>query len=637
MNEFIEQFLVECRDLVEQASDDLLALEDRPGDQDRLDSAFRAFHTLKGAAGIVDFGAMEVALHAAEDALSAVRAEAVRAEKERLTTVLVGDCLATLDQVVQWLDAMQASGEPPSDAKAAADAIIARFAARPDGPVPAATPAKTVPPQAAADAVRDEVVAAQLALLADPAATESPGHIASAGRVAVNLLLNAGRPEEAERLRQSLARPEAATAVLIGALESLQAASVGTGTTDVEAAPLAPIREAVEPAARGLRVEIERVDALVSLTGELTVAKNALAHAVSLAREGADPATLALVLKDQHAVLERLITELQRSVLNIRVLPLRHVFQRFPRLVREMVVSLGKPARLVTEGDATEADKAIVEHLFEPLLHVMRNALDHGVESPAARAAAGKPPSATIRLRADRQGDRVVVEVADDGGGVDTDRIRAVALDRGVVTATELSELSEQGVIDLIFAPGFSTAEAVSSLSGRGVGMDAVRSAVTRLGGQVAVTSRLGEGTTVRFELPFTVMMSAVVTVEAGGQLFGLPMDAVLETVRLPREAVTPIGAARAFVMRGRTIPLIDMTDVLGYDLGAARSGDAKVVVVTVDGQIGALEVDRLGGRMDVMLKPMDGLLAGTPGIAGTTLLGDGRVLIVLDLATLLL
>ncbi|MGH6963352.1 MAG: chemotaxis protein CheA [Phenylobacterium sp.] len=632
MNEFIEQFLVECRELVEQATADLLALEDRPEDRERLDSGFRAFHTLKGAAGIVEFADMEAALHAAEDVLSAVRSGA-----EPLTPTLIGDCLSCLDQVVQWLDAMEVSGEPPSDARAASDAIVARFASRttspPRGPAEIGGPA----PEAGRSGLDDKaeaLLAAQVALLADPTAEPSPGRAASAGVVAVNLLLHAGRAEEAGRLRHVLARAVAAqdSRAVQDALRSLQA-----GALIAEPAAAAPIGEPAEPAARGLRVDIERVDALVSLTGELTVAKNALGHAAGLARDGVDPASLAVVLKDQHAVLDRLVTELQRSVLNIRVLPLRHVFQRFPRLVREMVVSLGKPARLVTQGDATEADKAIVENLFEPLLHVMRNALDHGIESPEARAAAGKPPSATISLRASQQGDRVVVEVADDGGGVDLDRVRAVAVERGIVSAAGAAELSDQGVVDLIFAPGFTTAGAVSSLSGRGVGMDAVRSAVARLGGHVAVASRPGEGTTVRFVLPFTVMMNAVMTVEVGGQLFGIPMEGVSETLRLPREEIAPIGATRAFVLRERTIPLIELAEVLGADPRAASSGDARVVVVEAGGQIGALEVDRVGERMDVMLKPMDGLLAGTPGIAGTTLLGDGRVLIVLDLMTLLL
>jgi two-component system chemotaxis sensor kinase CheA len=631
VNEFIEQFLVECRELVEQATDDLLALEHRPDDRERLDSAFRAFHTLKGAAGIVDFAAMETAIHAVEDVLSVVRSGG-----EPLTPILVGDCLTCLDKVVQWLDVMQATGEPPTDAGPAAQVIVARFASRTPSEIVAA-PEITNPgpaPEVVASGlgpVAQQVLAAQLALLADPTSGATPGRTVSAGRVAVNLLVNAGRLEEAARLRERLERPEDAgdPGVTQRTLQALY-----DGVADAPTRTSTP--EAPEATARGLRVDVERIDTLVKLTGELTVAKNALAHAAALAREGAD-AALASVLKDQYAVLDRLVAELQRAVLSIRVLPLRHVFQRFPRLVREMVVTLGKPARLVTEGDSTEADKTIVEGLFEPLLHVLRNALDHGIESAADRTQAGKPASATIHLRAVRHGDRVVIEVEDDGAGVDLDRVRAVALQRGLLGAAALAELSDQAILELILAPGFSTAEAVTSLSGRGVGMDAVKNAVARLGGDVTLSSRPGHGTTVRFVLPFTLMMSRVMTVEAAGQLYGIPMDAVLETVHVPRDALTAVGAARAFVLRDRTIPLIVLSDVLADEGQVEAEEEARVVVVTAAGHIAGIEVDRFGQRLDVMLKPMEGLLTGAPGVAGTTLLGDGRVLVVLDLASLLL
>lgn len=631
MNEFLEQFLIESRELVDQATDDLLGLEERPHDRERLDSAFRAFHTLKGAAGIVEFTAMGVALHAAEDVLSAVRAGA-----EPVNSALISDCLSCLDQVVQWLDAMQIDGEPPADAGPAAEAIVARFGRKAPDTGVASTVADPVARDlgAAVAGVSDDALAlllAQADLLRDASAPSSPGRTGAAGRVAVNVLRNAGRTAEADALHHALATPEADADFTLSAIESVLAGEPLTIFDD-----LGVVRGVAEPAARALRVDVERIDALVNLTGELTVAKNALAHAAAKAREGADVALLADMLKTQHAVLDRLVGELQRSVLNIRVLPLRHVFQRFPRLVREMVVSLGKPAHLVTEGEATEADKSIVESLFDPLLHVMRNALDHGIESAEQRAAGGKPASATIVLRAARDGEHVVVEVEDDGGGVDLAKVRQVAARRGVATLETLAALSEAEVVDLIFAPGFSTASEVTSVSGRGVGMDAVRTAVERLGGRVSIESRPGQGTHVRFLLPFTVIMSRVMTVEAGGQVFGVPMEAVIETVRIPRGEILPVGAAKAFVRRGRTIPLIDLAGALGQPQPPADPAEVNVVIASAGGQIGGLQVERLGERLDIMLKPLDGLLAGTPGVAGATLLGDGRVLIVLDLQELL-
>jgi two-component system chemotaxis sensor kinase CheA len=351
-------------------------------------------------------------------------------------------------------------------------------------------------------------------------------------------------------------------------------------------------------------------------------------------------------LKDQHALLDRLVAELQRSVLGIRVLPLHHVFQNFPRLVREMAQDLGKSVRLVVEGQATEADKATVEALFEPLLHVMRNALDHGVEPTEERIAAGKSPSATVQLRATREGDKVIVEVTDDGRGIDARKIRQRAARLGLASETALAEMTDQAVIELIFSPGFSTAASVTSVSGRGVGMDAVRTAVMRLGGRVTVTSQAGAGTSVRIILPFAVMLLRVMTVDVSGQTFGIPIETVIETARVPRDQIRRLGAARVFVQRERTVPLVRLGEVLGLSESACLDADARIVVVSVSGQngtghdtieqTGALEVDVLGERIDVMLKPMEGLLAGVRGFAGTALLGDGRVLIVLDLAELL-
>jgi two-component system chemotaxis sensor kinase CheA len=301
-----------------------------------------------------------------------------------------------------------------------------------------------------------------------------------------------------------------------------------------------------------------------------------------------------------------------------------------------MAVSLDKPTSLVTEGDDTEADKVIVEMLFEPLLHIVRNAMDHGIEPTTARAAAGKPVVATIRLRAYRQTEHVVVEISDDGCGIDVARVRAVAAERRIAGEDVLAAMSDADITDLIFAPGFSTASTVTDLSGRGVGMDAVRTAVERIGGRVSIESALGLGSTVRFVLPFSIMMTRVMTVEAGGQMFGIPLDAVVETVRVPRTHVRAIGGSAAFVLHNRTVPLVDLAASLGTRRTAGSQPEAIVVVTTIAGEPGGLEVDRLGERFDAVLKPVDGLLAGMAGIAGTTLLGDGRVLLVLDLQEIL-
>jgi two-component system chemotaxis sensor kinase CheA len=388
-------------------------------------------------------------------------------------------------------------------------------------------------------------------------------------------------------------------------------------------------------ASRVLRVDAARIDTLVNLTGELTVVKNAYAHIAALAQSGDEQKDILANLRRQQALFDRLVGELQRAVLQIRVLPLRQVFQRFPRQVREISTNLGKPVKFVTEGDDTEADATIVESLFEPLLHVIRNAIDHGIEAPARRDERGKPPTAAITLRARRHMENVIVEVEDDGGGIDIDRVREVAIARNVLSSEVVAKMADAEVVKLIFAPGFSTASEVTGLSGRGVGMDSVKAAVERVGGNVTVDSRPGRGTTIRLTLPFTVMMTRVMTVEAAGQVFGFPLDTVVETAAVAREHLVSIGLGRAFVLRDRTVPLVDLAASLGLARSAQSGGDAKVVVTSAAGQLGGIEVDRLGERMDVMLKPMDGLLKNMRGVAGTTLLGDGRVLIVLDVQEL--
>lgn len=627
MNEFVEQFLIEGRELVSQGNDDLLALEEHPDDRERLDGAFRAFHTLKGAAGIVDFDAMARALHAAEDVLSAVRSNSAP-----ITPALIDMCLASLDQVSAWIDQMQATGELPPGADGQADDLVRRFSTLATADKTSATsdgqaqPGKRSSDAGAFSAIGRELLEAQKLMLSVPAPEGAAGRLESAGRVAANVLRHHGGSLDATDFEGPLQ-----SSLIAGDAEAMIEAidRILEGLSDRPTA--LPGTLAPQAAETTLRVDVERIDSLVRLTGELLIAKNAVGHSAERAQDEVDPRGLAVALKNQHLLLDRLVGELQRSVFSLRVLPLQHAFQRFPRLVREMATSLGKPARLMIEGATTEADKTIVEAISEPLLHILRNGLDHGVESASERVALGKPATATIRLRAARQSDHVVIEVEDDGRGIDAARIREVARQRNVATETALEAMTDAEAIDLIFAPGFSTAGEVTALSGRGVGMDVVRTTIERLGGRVSVSSQLQRGTTVRLALPFTVMMTKVLTVEVAGQVFGVPIEAVVETVRIGRDAISPIGAARAMVLRGRTIPVIDLAEALGQQ--ARRSDtDANVLVVGVGGQLGGLEVDRLGARMDVMLKPPEGLLAGIPGIDGTTLLGDGRVLIVLDL-----
>jgi two-component system chemotaxis sensor kinase CheA len=476
----------------------------------------------------------------------------------------------------------------------------------------------------------EALLEAQLQLLESAEDAHQHGRVASAGLVAANVLRHIGRSSEADAIASA-----AAVAIAESRLEPLleAIAAAARGAPPAGAADVATSTARRPEARQTIRVTAERIDALVRLTGELIVGNNAIGHAVRVAEQ--EGSSLAVTLKNQHAALNRLVAELQRAVVGMRVLPLSVAFRRFPRLVREMSAELKKPANLVLDGEDTEADKAIVESLVEPLVHLLRNALDHGVEDAASRAAAGKPDVATIHLRAFREGEHVVVEVTDDGAGIDVAKVKQVARERSLAAAGDLAVMTDEQALDLVFLPGFSTAKTVTELSGRGVGMDAVRTAVGRLGGQVDVRSAAGKGTTVRITLPFSVLVTQVMTVEAGGQLFGIPLDAIVETLRVEQDRIFPVGAAHAIVLRNRTIPLVRLADVLTRRSKHERDDAGPIVIARFDGELGAVQVDRIGERMDVILKPLEGLLSGVPGVAGSTLLGDGSVLLVLDLGEL--
>jgi two-component system chemotaxis sensor kinase CheA len=384
-------------------------------------------------------------------------------------------------------------------------------------------------------------------------------------------------------------------------------------------------------------VDEAKIDALVDLAGEFLVAKNGFAHLAKRVEDELAGQGLARAVRRQHDVIDRLSSELHAAVLQLRLVPVAQVFRPFPRLVRDMSQQLEKSVTMVTEGETTESDKTIVDSLFEPLMHLVRNALDHGIETPQERREAGKPPGATLTLRAARTGDRFVIDVIDDGRGIDPAVVRRKAEEKGLLTAAELEVLSDEDAVDLIFSAGFSTADKVSNISGRGVGMDVVRTTIERIGGRVSLKSRVGAGTTVSLDLPMNMALLQIMVVEAGGHVFGIPMDAVTETVRLTPDRISRIKNNDGFVLRDRVVPICSLAELMNLPAKKKAEADVRLVVAAeMGGRTAAIEVDAIRDRLEIVLKPMHGLLSGARGYAGTTLLGDGTVLLVLDLKEIL-
>ncbi len=382
-----------------------------------------------------------------------------------------------------------------------------------------------------------------------------------------------------------------------------------------------------------LKVGQEKVDRLMDLIGEMVVAKNSLPYLAQRAETVFGQRELAREIKAQYTVINRIAEDMQHAIMQVRMLPVGAVFQRFGRLVRDISRKLGKEVQLVIEGEETEADKNVIEPLADPLIHILRNSLDHGIETPEVRRAAGKPIAGTIRIQARQESDRVIIEISDDGAGVNAARVRAKAVERGLIPADRAASLSDHDAVQLIFLPGFSTAEAISDLSGRGVGMDVVRTAVERINGGVELSSVQGKGTTIRLSLPLSMAVTNVMVVESAGRRFGVPMDLIVETVRVHGDDIHSFKQARTTVLRGRIVPLRALNDLLALDTAPRLNaeGELAVLVVRIGTEPVGLLVDQFNGASDIILKPLEGVLAGLTGFAGTALMGDGGVLMVLN------
>jgi two-component system chemotaxis sensor kinase CheA len=384
---------------------------------------------------------------------------------------------------------------------------------------------------------------------------------------------------------------------------------------------------------KSLKVDQTKIDRLMNLIGEMVVSKNALPYLAQRAEDQFGVRELSREIKSQYSVINRIAEEMQDAIMQVRMMPVSFVFQRFPRLVRDISHKLGKEVQLVLEGEETEADKNIIESLADPLIHIVRNSLDHGLETPEARLAKGKPAMGTLTIRAVQEGDQVLIEIIDDGKGIDPNIIKRKAYEKGVIDEATMERITDREAINLVFAAGFSTADVVSDLSGRGVGMDVVRTAVDKVNGTIQLESETGKGTHIRISLPLSMAVTKVMIVESDKQIFGVPMDHVMETVRVPNSAIRTIKRTKTTVLRGKIVPLKTLNTMLGLSAQPKANADDEmaVLVVKINGDAVGLIVDQFRETIDIIQKPLGGVLSGLSAYSGSALMGDGSVLMVLN------
>ncbi len=605
MDEILKEFLIESHENLDRLDRDLVALEKDPHDKETLGSVFRTIHTLKGSSGFLGFGKLEAVAHVGENLLSKLRDGVYVINPE-----IAGALLSTVDAVRIMLGEIELDGEPADRDYSALIDLLARLNDGGSGPVAAVVPAAAV----TAPAVVVSVVTSP---------TEEP----TAESVAVEIGVTKTVPVSAPAVP-----PEAA--------EVPPAVSVAVAVAILPKEPEAPkpivpeVGEIRGSAASdsSIRVDVGLLDKLMNLVGELVLARN---QVLQFTGQCADSAFLATSQR-----LNLITTELQGSVMKTRMQPIGNVWSKLPRVVRDLATGCGKEVRIEMEGKETELDKTIIEAIKDPLTHIVRNSVDHGIESPATRLERNKPAEGCLKMRAYHEGGQVNIEITDDGGGIDFERVKQKAINRGLITAEHALRMTDHESLHLIFLPGFSTAEKITNVSGRGVGMDVVKTNIEKIGGTVDLQSQLGSGTTLKIKIPLTLAIIPALIVTSGGDRFAIPQVSLLELVRLEgaeaRKQIEFIHGAPVYRLRGQLLPLaylnreLKLTDET--DPSAALSSEiVNIVVLQADGHPFGLVVDEINDTEEIVVKPLGKQLKGVASFAGATIMGDGRVALILD------
>ena len=600
-------FILEAQEILDRLGEQLVTLEQAPHDSDQLNAVFRGFHTLKGGAGFLAIHPMVELCHAAEETLGMARAG--KAE-------LLAHHFDAAQQSLDWLQAMLdavSSGTEPEHAPAA---LIAQFDVGAAPVIAAAQPVAA--PAGDSDLISEDEFEA---LLNELHGSGTPGAQPIAAAKPGDDLID---EDEFEALLDKLHGGAAPGAVAVQAIPAAPKPKPA-------AAPAAPARPAAGAAKPGaakaaepehtVRVDTKRLDAIVNLIGELVLARNRLK-------------TLRMRLKDEEldravSTLDIATARLQSAVMRTRMQPVGKVFSRFPKVARDVARSLQKEVDLELIGADTELDRNLVEALADPLVHLVRNAIDHGVESPELREAQGKPRMGRVRLSAQQEGDYVSIEVQDDGAGIDPERLRAKARDKGLLDPEAAARLSSEECLHLVFLPGFSTKQEVTDISGRGVGMDVVQSRIRELSGQIQIQSELGRGSRFLIRVPLTLAILPTLLVQAGEDVYALPLARVMEVLHAPATSLGWFDGRAVLDRKSHTLALLDLRQWLG--ITPAPSTLLTIVVLQMGEARFGLVVDQVRGREEVVIKPLPRALRGLNGYAGATLIGDGRMALILD------
>lgn len=592
--ELLGDFILESREHLNSIEQNVLKLEQDSGDAEAIHASFRAFHTIKGLAGFLELGAVQEVAHEVETVL-----DLARNRKLEIDSGVIDRMLESKDYLILWLDQLD------SVLRGGMTRQGTEIKAPDNAPLLASIRALTAPGGSAAESARRERVVVEASLASLSEAIGAANEIPAVG--------------ERESGDAADAVPAACPQIPVIAPPQAVPDEPATAQKNVES----PAREA-----RAIKVDTTKLDYLVDMVGEMVIAQSLVRHDPDLVGE-----TRPRLVRNLSQ-LARITDEVQRTAMSMRMVPVGQLFQKMSRLVRDLSRKSGKRVELETSGEDTELDRNIVEELGDPLMHMVRNSMDHGVETPAEREASGKPPVARVILRASHQAGHIVIEVGDDGRGLNKDRILKKATERHLVEPG--TQLSEHELFHLIFQPGFSTAETVTDVSGRGVGMDVVRRQIHKLRGRIDIRSTLGTGTTFLLKVPLTLAIIDGLVVTVGAERYIVPLFAVREMVRPTADMISTVqGRAEMALVRGMLLPVIRL--YRRFSVKPANEDPTRCLLIVSEGagRKFCLMVDGLVGKQEVVIKGMSEMLQGIEGVAGGAILGDGRVGLILDLEAL--
>ena len=630
--EILQDFLIESFELLEQLDQDLVELETTPEDLDLLNRIFRVAHTVKGASSFLNFDVLTHLTHHMEDVLNKARHGELLLDADVMDVVL-----ESIDLMKELLNTIR---DTSADSGVEVEGCVVRLTAIANGelPVSATAVVEETPVEEVAEVqeeepdyenMSDDDVEAEIERLLSQRQDEDKKRRQAkiaAGEDVPNI------PSEDEPKAEESAPKETAAPAPVAVTPPPAPAAPKAKEAEKKKTP-APVATTVE---QTIRVDVKRLDHLMNLIGELVLGKNRLIKINDDVEERYEGEEFLEELNQVVSIVSLVTTDLQIAVMKTRMLPIGKVFNKFPRMIRDLSRELGKKIELVIGGEETELDKSIVEEIGDPLVHIIRNSCDHGVESIEKRIAAGKPELGNIGLKAYNEGNHIVIEITDDGAGMDPNRLKDIAISKGVITEKESDSMGDKEAFGLIFRPGFSTAAEVTNVSGRGVGMDVVKTNIEKLNGIIDIESELGKGTVMKLKIPLTLAIIQALLVGVQEEYYAIPLASVLETVRINKDEIYTVEARSVMRLRDEVLSLVHIADIFEVERVFDSSEHAYVVVLGLaESKIGLI-VDSLVGQEEIVIKSMGEYLKGMEGIAGATIRGDGGVTLIVDVAALM-